>query len=202
MSRHESHTPHDSQGLAGMLAKAFVDSKLTPLFILASVLLGLLAVSLLPREEEPQIKVPMVDVMVGVPGFSAEEVEKRVTAPMEKLIWEIPGVEYVYSISQPEEALVIVRFLVGEDVEKSLVKLNQKLQSNFDRIPPGVSFPLLKSALDRRCPDSRADFSQLDRRSLFPSPDSRRSRRTDQAGEGCFRDEHDRRAAPSISDPA
>ena len=145
MSRHESHTPHDSQGLAGMLAKAFVDSKLTPLFILASVLLGLLAVSLLPREEEPQIKVPMVDVIVGVPGFSAEEVEKRVTAPMEKLIWEIPGVEYVYSISQPEQALVIVRFLVGEDIEKSLVKLNQKLESNFDRIPPGVTFPILKS---------------------------------------------------------
>jgi multidrug efflux pump subunit AcrB len=144
MSGHETGSKHGSQGLAGLLAKAFVDSKLTPLFILASILLGLLAVSLLPREEEPQIKVPMIDVMAGVPGFSAEEVEKRVTAPMEKLIWEIPGVEYVYSISRPEEALVIVRFLVGEDVEKSLVKLNQKLQSNFDRIPPGVSFPLLK----------------------------------------------------------
>ncbi|MCC6964084.1 MAG: efflux RND transporter permease subunit, partial [candidate division Zixibacteria bacterium] len=143
MSRHESDT-HKSPGLAGALARMFVDSKLTPLFILASVLLGLLAVSLLPREEEPQIKVPMVDVMVRVPGFSAEEVEKRVAAPMEKLIWEIPGVEYVYSISRPEEALVIVRYLVGEDIEKSLVKLNQKLQSNFDRIPPGVSFPLLK----------------------------------------------------------
>ena len=132
------------QGLAGLLARAFVDSKLTPLLILASVLLGVLAVSLLPREEEPQIKVPMVDVMVSVPGFSAAEVENRVTAPMERLIWEIPGVEYVYSITRPEEALVIVRFLVGEDVERSLVKLNQKLQSNFDRIPPGVSFPLLK----------------------------------------------------------
>ncbi len=143
MSRHDS-AARSSQGLAGGLAKMFVDSKLTPLFILASVLLGLLAVSLLPREEEPQIKVPMIDVMVRVPGFSAEEVEKRVAAPMEKLIWEIPGVEYVYSISRPEEALVIVRYLVGEDVEKSLVKLNQKLQSNFDRIPPGVSFPLLK----------------------------------------------------------
>ncbi len=143
MSRHDS-AEKSSQGLAGGLAKMFVDSKLTPLFILASVLLGLLAVSLLPREEEPQIKVPMIDVMVRVPGFSAEEVEKRVAAPMEKLIWEIPGVEYVYSISRPEEALVIVRYLVGEDVEKSLVKLNQKLQSNFDRIPPGVSFPLLK----------------------------------------------------------
>jgi multidrug efflux pump subunit AcrB len=144
MTHHDSDS-HKSQGLAGGLARMFIDSKLTPLFILASVLLGVLAISLLPREEEPQIKVPMIDVMVGVPGFSAEEVEKRVSAPMEKLVWEIPGVEYVYSISNPEQALVIVRFKVGEDVEKSLVKLNQKLQSNFDRIPPGVSFPLLKS---------------------------------------------------------
>lgn len=144
MTSRSAGSHQDQQGLAGLLARSFIDSKLTPLFILASVLLGVLAVSLLPREEEPQIKVPMVDVMVSVPGFSAEEVEHRVTAPMEKLIWEIPGVEYVYSISRPEEALVIVRFLVGEDVERSLVKLNQKLQSNFDRIPPGVSFPILK----------------------------------------------------------
>jgi len=144
MTRHGNDSTHSSQGLAGLLAKSFIDSKLTLLFILASVLLGAFAVFMLPREEEPQIKVPMVDVLVSVPGFSAEEVEKRVAAPMEKLIWEIPGVEYVYSISRPEEALVIVRYKVGEDVERSLVKLNQKLQSNFDRIPPGVSFPLLK----------------------------------------------------------
>jgi multidrug efflux pump subunit AcrB len=133
-----------SQGLAGALARGFIDSKLTSLLIIASVLLGAMAVLLLPREEEPQIKVPMVDVMVSVPGATAKEVEERVATPMEKLAWEIPGVEYVYSISKPEEALVIVRFLVGEDMEKSLVKLNQKLQSNFDKIPPGVSFPLLK----------------------------------------------------------
>ncbi|MBI5266669.1 MAG: efflux RND transporter permease subunit, partial [candidate division Zixibacteria bacterium] len=138
------HSGVGSSGLAGLLAKAFVQSKLTPLLIIASVLLGALAVIGLPREEEPQIKVPMIDVMVSVPGFTAKEVEERVTAPMEKLVWEIPGVEYVYSISRPEEALVIVRYLVGEDVERSLVKLNQKLQSNFDKIPPGVSFPLLK----------------------------------------------------------
>ena len=131
-------------GLAGLLARSFINSKLTPLFIMASVLLGAMAIFMLPREEEPQIKVPMVDVFVAVPGYSSEEIEHRVAAPMEKLIWEIPGVEYVYSISRPEESLVIVRFKVGEDVERSLVKLNQKLQSNFDRIPPGVSFPILK----------------------------------------------------------
>ncbi|MEZ5304163.1 MAG: efflux RND transporter permease subunit [Verrucomicrobiales bacterium] len=131
-------------GIAGRIAAAFVDSKLTPLLIITSILLGLGAVVLLPREEEPQIKVPMIDVMVSMPGSSAEEVEERAARPMEQLLWEIPGVEYIYSTSRAGEALVIVRFKVGEDVEKSLVKLNQKLASNFDRIPHGVSFPLIK----------------------------------------------------------
>jgi multidrug efflux pump subunit AcrB len=131
-------------GFAGRVARAFIDSKLTPLIIIASVLLGVGAIILLPREEEPQIKVPMIDVLVSMPGFSAKEVEERATRPMEKLLWEIPGVEYIYSTSRPGESLAIVRFKVGEDVEKSLVKLNQKLQSNFDRIPHGVSQPLIK----------------------------------------------------------
>src|SRR6478736_2169412 len=131
-------------GLAGRVAHAFIDSKLTPLIIITSVLLGLVAIILLPREEEPQIKVPMMDVLVSMPGCSAKEVEERATRPMEKLLWEIPGVEYVYSTSRPGEGFAIVRFKVGENVEKSLVKLNQKLQSNFDRIPRGVSFPLIK----------------------------------------------------------
>src|SRR5215470_10280967 len=131
-------------GLAGRIARAFINSKLTPLIIITSILLGGAAVALLPREEEPQIKVPMIDVLVSMPGFSAKEVEERATRPMEKLLWEIPGVEYIYSTSRPGEGLAIVRFKVGEDVERSLVKLNQKLQSNFDRIPPGVSHPLIK----------------------------------------------------------
>jgi multidrug efflux pump subunit AcrB len=131
-------------GIAGRIARAFIDSKLTPLIVITSILLGAAAVVLLPREEEPQIKVPMIDVLVSMPGFSAKEVEERATRPMEKLLWEIPGVEYIYSTSRPGEGLAIVRFKVGEDVEKSLVKLNQKLQSNFDRIPPGISHPLIK----------------------------------------------------------
>jgi len=131
-------------GLAGRIARAFIDSKLTPLVIITSILLGVAAVFLLPREEEPQIKVPMVDVLVAMPGFSAREVEERATRPMEKLLWEIPGVEYIYSTSREGESLAIVRFKVGEDIESSLVKLTTKLQSNFDRIPPGVSFPLIK----------------------------------------------------------
>ena len=135
----------EAHGIAGRMAGAFIDSKLTPLVIVASVLLGLFALLLLPREEEPQIQVPMIDVMVAMPGASAKEVEERVTAPMEKLLWEISGVEYVYSISRPGESLVIVRFDVGSDVEEALVRLNHKLQSNFDRIPAGVTAPLIRA---------------------------------------------------------
>ncbi len=131
-------------GPSGGIANVFVNSKLTPLLVIASVLLGAMAVLLLPREEEPQIKVPMVDVMVGMPGASAKEVEERVVRPMEQLLWEIPGVEYVYSTAMSGRAMTIVRFQVGEDVERSLVKLNQKLQANYDRIPQGVTAPLIK----------------------------------------------------------
>jgi multidrug efflux pump subunit AcrB len=131
-------------GFAGRLAATFIDSKLTPIVVIASILLGLFAVWQLPREEEPQIKVPMIDVHVAMPGATAAEVENRVTRPMEKLLWEIPGVEYLYSTSSPGGALVIVRFFVGTDIEAALVRLNQKLQANFDRIPTGVSAPLVK----------------------------------------------------------
>ncbi|MBD5779317.1 efflux RND transporter permease subunit [Pelagicoccus sp. NFK12] len=131
-------------GFAGKLAGMFIESKLTPLAVVASLLLGVFAVLMLPREEEPQIKVPMIDVMVGMPGASAAEVENRVTRPMEQLLWEIPDVEYLYSTSSPGGAMVIVRFKVGTDLEAALVRLNQKLQTNFDRIPQGVTPPLVK----------------------------------------------------------
>ncbi|MCX7867213.1 MAG: efflux RND transporter permease subunit [Limisphaera sp.] len=135
---------HSGPGLAGGLARAFIDSKLTPLLVLTSVFLGVFAVVQLPREEEPQIKVPMIDVMVSMPGASAKEIEERVTRPMEKLLWEIPGVEYIYSTSREGESLVIVRYKVGSDPTESLVKLTEKLRSNFDRIPHGVTQPLIK----------------------------------------------------------
>ncbi len=140
----EIQTNKTGMGIAGRIASAFIDSKLTPLVVITSVLLGVAAIIMLPREEEPQIKVLMVDVLVSMPGSTPKEVEERATRPMEKLFWEIPGVEYVYSTSRPGESLVVVRFKVGEDFEKSLVKLNQKLQSNIDRIPKGVSPPLIK----------------------------------------------------------
>jgi multidrug efflux pump subunit AcrB len=131
-------------GFAGRLAAVFIDSKLTPIVVAASLLLGVFAVLMLPREEEPQIKVPMIDVMVAMPGASVHEVENRITRPMEKLLWEIPGVEYLYSTAQPGGDLTIVRFKVGTDLEAALVRLNQKLQSNYDRMPLGVTPPLIK----------------------------------------------------------
>src|SRR5450759_1423094 len=131
-------------GIAGRLAAAFIDSKLTPLLIAASLLIGVGAVALLPREEEPQIIVPMVDVFVQMPGASPQEVEQRVTKPMEKFLWEIPGVEYVYSTSSAGVSMVIVRFKVGEDEEQAIVRLNQKLNANADLIPPGAYGPLVK----------------------------------------------------------
>ncbi|HXK46662.1 MAG TPA: efflux RND transporter permease subunit [Deltaproteobacteria bacterium] len=132
-------------GISGRIARAFISSKLTPLLVIASLLLGLFAVLVTPREEEPQIVVPMIDVMVSYPGATPAEVEARVTTPMEKLLWEIPGVEYVYSTVRPGSNLTIVRFYVGEDMETSLVKLYTKLMSNYDIIPPGVSQPLVKA---------------------------------------------------------
>ena len=133
-----------SRGFAGIMAERFVDSKLTPLLLIASVLLGIAATILLPREEEPQIRAAMVDVFVQMPGASAREVTERVTRPMEKLLWEIPGVEYIYSTSSPGGSMSIVRFKVGKDLKDSLVRINQKLQANYDLIPPGASQPLLK----------------------------------------------------------
>ncbi|MEO8131356.1 MAG: efflux RND transporter permease subunit, partial [Bryobacteraceae bacterium] len=136
-------TPH-KPGPAGRLAHAFISSKLTPLIIAASLVAGAFSVWKLPREEEPQIKVPMIDVFVNMPGASAREVEERVTKPMEKLLREIPGVEYIYSTSSPGQALAIVRFYVGQDEETSIVRLNQKMFANLDLIPPGASQPLIK----------------------------------------------------------
>jgi multidrug efflux pump subunit AcrB len=124
-------------GIAGRIAAAFIDSKLTPLVVIASVLLGAAAVVLLPREEEPQIKVPMVDVMVSMPGSTAKEIEERATRPMEKLLWEIPASNTSTAPRRDSESLVIVRFKVGEDPDVSLVRLTEKLRSNLRPHPDG-----------------------------------------------------------------
>ena len=130
---------------AGKIAHAFIVSKLTPLAIIAALLIGAFSVWQTPREEEPQIVVPMLDIFVQMPGATPAEVEQRISVPMEKLVREIHGVEYIYSISHPGSALVIVRFKVGTKEEDAIVSTYNKLYSNFDRIPHGASQPLIKS---------------------------------------------------------
>ncbi|HVB85156.1 MAG TPA: efflux RND transporter permease subunit [Candidatus Dormibacteraeota bacterium] len=130
--------------LAGRIAHVFIQSKLTPLLIVAALLLGAFSIRETPREEEPQIAVPMLDVFVKMPGASAAEVAERASVPMEKLLREIPGVEYVYSVSHPGLSMVTVRFYVGTNEEDAIVKTYNKLYSNFDRIPQGVSQPIIK----------------------------------------------------------
>jgi len=140
----DSKQEFEHPGFAGRMAAAFVDSKLTAVGILASMLLGIMAIVMLPREEEPQIKVPMIDVMVSMQGATPKEIETQVSIPMEKLLYELPGVEYIYSTSMAGQSLLVVRFYVGENLETSIVRLNQKLATNVDRVPHGVSLPLIK----------------------------------------------------------
>lgn len=131
-------------GLSGRIAALFIDSKLTPLIMLSVLLLGLFAVVVTPREEEPQIVVPMADVWLPFPGASAKVVEEQLTKPFERKLSEIKGIEYVYSISRPGGALIIVRFYVGQPMEQSLVDLYDKLMSNQDLLPPGAEPFLVK----------------------------------------------------------
>ena len=136
--------PNHTLRLAGRIARIFIQSKLTPLVIVAALLLGAFSIAQTPREEEPQIVVPMLDVFVQMPGAGAEEVTQRATAPMEKLLRELPNVEYIYSISRPGVSMLIVRFYVGTKEEDAIVQTYNKLYSNFDRIPQGVSQPIIK----------------------------------------------------------
>ena len=130
-------------GLAGRIGRAFLDSKLTPLIIVASLLLGAFAIMVTPSEEEPQIKVPMIDVMVGYPGATAEEVEHRLITPLEKLLYEIDNVEYIYSISQPSGGLIVVRFLVGTDPDEAALRVHTKIASAMDQMPDGAMPPVV-----------------------------------------------------------
>jgi len=132
------------RGLTAAIVRVFITSKLSILFLIASLLAGAVALLVTPREEEPQIIVPFADVFVRFPGASAEETEKLVATPLEAKLWEIDGVEYVYSMARPGEAVVTVRFYVGEDRERSLVKVWNKVMSNQDAVPPGVTSWIVK----------------------------------------------------------
>ncbi|NNV56706.1 efflux RND transporter permease subunit [Limnovirga soli] len=133
------------KGLSGNIANAFIKSKLTILLMIGFLLIGGYSTMLIPREEEPQITVPIADVMIGFPGANVKEVETKVTAPMEKIVSNVKGVEYVYSTTMKGQAMLIVQFYVGEDVERSLVKLYNEIMKNMDKMPQGVTLPLIKS---------------------------------------------------------
>ncbi len=135
----------ESLGIAGRSARFFIRSPLSPLFYGAMLLMGLLGLILTPRQEDPQISVPMVDIMVQYPGASAQQVANLAMQPLERIMSEIPGVKHVYSASQRGQGMVTVEFDVGQPMGPSLVKVNDKLASNMDKIPPGVLPPLVKS---------------------------------------------------------
>lgn len=131
-------------GIAGRITRQFINSPVTPLLMMAFLAIGILGLFFTPRQEDPQISVPMVDVFVQYPGASSEQVANLVTEPLERLMSEIPGIRHVYSATQRGSSMVTIRFKVGENLGQSIVKVHDKLQSNFDLIPPGASMPMVK----------------------------------------------------------
>ncbi|MEH0022166.1 MAG: efflux RND transporter permease subunit [Desulfobacter sp.] len=133
-----------SSGILSRIVEAFLSSQLSVILVVAALCLGVAGISLTPKEEEPQIVVPMADIYVTAPGASPGEIEQLVATPLEQILWEIDGVEYVYAMATRETAVVTVRFFVGEDREKSILKLHNKIQMNLDRVPPIVDNWLVK----------------------------------------------------------
>ncbi|AHE97702.1 efflux RND transporter permease subunit [Thioalkalivibrio paradoxus] len=140
----EGQEPEKDLGLAGRMAQSFIHSPLSPLLLLATLAIGVLGLIITPRQEDPQISVPMVDVFVSYPGVPSEQVASLVARPLERLMSEMSGVDNVYSISHRGQAMVTVQFDVGEEMESSIVKVHDKLMSNRDLMPPGVSEPMVK----------------------------------------------------------
>jgi len=139
-----SYEEHERLGIAGNIAKQFINSPVTPLLMFAFFAIGLLGLALTPRQEDPKISVPMVDVFVQYPGASADQVTSLVTEPLERMMSELPGIRHVYSATQRGSTIVTVQFKVGEDLGHSIVNVHDKISSNMDLIPPGVSMPLIK----------------------------------------------------------
>ncbi|MEP9355450.1 efflux RND transporter permease subunit [Xanthobacter sp. KR7-65] len=130
-------------GIAGALTRAFIGSPLTPLLLVAALAFGLIALITLPREEEPQISVPMVDIRVSANGLKAEDAVKLVTEPLETIVKSIDGVEHTYSTTADDGVLVTARFLVGTNPDAAILRVHEKVRANFDRMPVGISEPLI-----------------------------------------------------------
>jgi len=133
-----------SLGIAGRIARLFITSPVTPMILIVSLLVGLMGLFFTPRQEDPQISVPMIDVFIQYPGASSEQVTTLVTQPLERLLQEIHGVEHTYTAAMRGSAIVTVQFYVGEDMGESIVKVRDKILSNMDKIPPNVKPPLIK----------------------------------------------------------
>lgn len=133
------------EGIAGKIANFFINSKLTILLMIGLMIIGVYSSFLIPREEEPQINVPMADVMIGYPGASPSEVENRVIKPLEKVLSNIKGIEHIHSMAMNGKSMIIVQFYVGEDSERSYVKLYDELMKNENIFPPGVYKPMVKT---------------------------------------------------------
>ncbi|MDR3633436.1 MAG: efflux RND transporter permease subunit [Isosphaeraceae bacterium] len=138
LSHGETCEPKRHDLLNGIV-HVFLDNNFSIILIVVSVLIGLAALLVTPREEDPQIVVPLADVLVSMPGYSAGQVEQLAANPLEKILYQIDGVEYVYSMARENQAVITVRFYVGQDRERSLVKLFKKINENQDVIPPGVT---------------------------------------------------------------
>ena len=136
-------SPRFAPGIAGALTRAFIASPLTPLFLVAALALGLVALALLPREEEPQISVPMVDIHLRAEGLSATDAAKLVTEPLETIVKSISGVEHVYSQTRDDGAMVTARFMVGTSGDAAILRVHEKIRANLDRIPAGIPEPLI-----------------------------------------------------------
>jgi multidrug efflux pump subunit AcrB len=130
-------------GIAGSLTRSFITSPLTPLFLLASLIVGIVALATLPREEEPQISVPMVDIHLRADGLKSEDAVKLVTEPLETIIKSIDGVEHVYSQTRDDSATVTARFLVGTSSDAAILRVHEKIRANMNRIPVGIPEPLI-----------------------------------------------------------
>ena len=136
-------TPPPKLGIAGGLTRAFITSPLTPLFLLAAIVFGIVALISLPREEEPQISVPMVDIHIRADGLKAEDAAKLITEPLETIVKGIDGVEHVYSQTQDDAVMVTARFVVGTSSDAAILRVHEKLRANMDRIPVGIPEPLI-----------------------------------------------------------
>ena len=134
-------------GFAGKLADSFIHSPLSPLLFIAFMLIGIYGLYATPRQEDPQISVPMIDIMLQMPGASSQEVSRLVVSPLERLVSEIHGVKHVYSVSDEGMGIITLEFHVGEEIERAIVLTHNKVQANLDSMPPGVEMPLINMML-------------------------------------------------------